>query len=777
MAETPEEEVDELIGGVQEQDDDSDDGSADDADDEEAPKPAKRRRVRRSGTSRRQKEPQAKTLEEMEIDELLPQGLPKPDGTLKSIGDLYAKFGIGTHPDMKVHLYRTYPKIAPGGVKFDGFYDEYDMPITEQQVQAEYGGGQYRIVIVGPNPKNPRLPKHYGSHSISLAGNPNFDRMPRALRKPDDSAKSDGATNPNPPPHPMMAQAENPKLAEAALKMFESVASAERAERQRVEKRIEEERAAALASSAPLAEAERRRADDLIRAERERSETQSRFYEQQLESTRMTLEEMKRDMERVERSRPSIGEELRGLAEVGLLGRDNGSAAATEMFNRVLEKHRDEIAALNKSHSDFVASIREGHASELRALRDAHSRELAAEREASKSREDRIEERLRAEREERERDRTRYRESMEERDRHWKDRMDQALQTQQSSWEARHTAAISTYENRVTWLQQEIDKLKSENYELRSKHEEKGDIMTQLLRHKELGSLMKEMSGADASQSSASSSGGIGLSGGNDDWKGVAVEAAMERMPLILEKLFGGGSTQANQQAAQQFAQQFTEGQVVETPQGKMEVVRDPQSGQLALAPKEALDRHRAQVAAAQQGGGGLLQPPARPAQRGGRQRQRSRSAGVSAVPNLAEGLPRRRPPWEGGGDEEPSTADVHIPPPPPPPPPQPRMTTRSSEQASVADPMELSNTERQALRMIAREVHESVSQADDPDEFVQKMMSKYPENVLRQIVGEYTDRQIIRGVVQMEPRSAGATPGGQQFMMDSFKTLRRVLS
>ena len=119
-------------------------------------------------------------------------------------------------------------------MKFDGFYDEYDIPITEQQIQSDYGGGQYRVVVVGPHPTNPRLPKHYGSHSIGLAGEPNWDRMPRALQG---KKKPDADTSGNPPPLPMMPSHENPKLAEAALKMFEKTAEAEREERRRLELR------------------------------------------------------------------------------------------------------------------------------------------------------------------------------------------------------------------------------------------------------------------------------------------------------------------------------------------------------------------------------------------------------------------------------------------------------------------------------------------------------------------------------------------------------------
>jgi hypothetical protein len=737
---------------------------------EQAP-PPKRRRVRKTAA----KAEPSKTIDELDVDELLPEGLPKPEGNIRGLGDLYAKFGVGERPEMKVHLYRSYPKIAPGGSKFDGFYDEYDIPITEQQIQADYGGGQYRIVVVGPHPTNPRLPKHYGSHSIGLAGDPVWDRVPRALQG---HVKPDTSGNPPPLPAAMMMSHESPKLAEAALKMFEGSARAEREERRRVEEKYEQRQAAGFGQSDAVAAAERRRADDLIHSERERASSERRYLEQRMEELRQESDTTRRQFESDQRGRPSVGQEIAALAQAGLFGGRGDDGMAKDMLTQILQKQRDEVAAIHQQHGEFVRSIREGHQSEVAAVRMAHEREMVAEREASRSREERIEERLKSEREERDRDRLRSREMMEERDRNWKDRMDSSLQVQQSSWESRHQSLTSTYENRIQWHQQEIDKLRGELIEAKSKQEEKGDVFSQLAKHRELQSLMKEFSGVDAA--AAAGVGGIGISGGGDDWKQAAAEGLVERAPAIFEKIFGGGGGTPAQQPVQptpQQMQQFHEGQVVDTAQGKMEVVRNPADGQLALAPKEALDRHRAQIAAVKAQGGGLLPSEGTPRRRSraNGKRPRSRSAGVVAVPNLAEGLPRRRPPWEGGGDDD--EQDALIPPPPPVPPPVPRMSTRKPDSGEgPREPIEMSAIERQGLRLIAKEVHESVQRADDPDEFVQSILQKYPPAALQQIVGAYSDRQIVQGIEQLEPNSAGATPAGKQFVMAAFRMLRGTL-
>ena len=83
---------------------------------------------------------------------------------------------------------------------------------------------------------------------------------------------------------------------------------------------------------------------------------------------------------------------------------------------------------------------------------------------------------------------------------------------------------------------------------------------------------------------------------------------------------------------------------------------------------------------------------------------------------------------------------------------------------------------ERQAIKLIAKEVHRSVMEADDPEEFVTRMMTSYDASVLKQIVGSYTTAQIAQGIIQVEPGSGGTTPGGQQFISEAFALLREAL-
>lgn len=713
--------------------------------DPDLPKPKKKKRGR-------PRVAKSQTLDELDSEDLL-RDLPKPEGNIKGLGDLYAKFGVGDRPEFRVHLYRTYPKIGRGGMKMDGFYDEYDIPITEQQIQAEYGGGQYRITVVGPHPTSDRLPKIYGSHSVSIAGDPIWDRKPRSLQGATQADDSSGGKPGNPPPLPMPST-ESPKLAEAALSMFQQVASAEREERRRLEEKMDEVRGSRGSSGDALVESERRRADDMIRVTQERAEADRRAMQERMDELRreQLLAREKAEME--SSSRPSFGQELAAMATAGLFKNSEGDTTRV-LMEQILSKHRDEVAAMNAAHQSFISSLREGHQTEIAALRSAHTRELAAEREASKSREERIEERLRSEREERERDRVRHKEAMDERDRHWKDRLEGAKQIQESSWESRHQMLVATNEQRIAALQQELDRVRSENYDLKGKQEEKGDIMAQLAKMRDLQGVLKDFGGAPPA---AAASGGIGLSGSSgDEWKTTLAEGISEQAPRFLEALFGGGGgpqQQPQQQQApttQPAAPEPKVGDVIDTPHGRMEVVIDPNTGQPALAPKEALDRHRQQVESAQ----GRSQRLPAPRQK------KAPGAGVSAVQNLADGLPKRVPPWEGGGES---------------PPPAPRMATRKPDQPVPSEPAELSNQERQALKMIAKEVHDSVGNADEPEDFVHKITSKYPAAALQQVIAGYTDQQIIHGVAQVEPQSRGVTPAGRQFMAQAFQMLRRHL-
>lgn len=792
MSEETGNEVDDLVDSLSQEESDSD---------EPEKKPRKRvRRVRKTeakGNSDGDKSESGKqkTIEELDTDDLLPKKLPKPVENVKTIGDLCAKYDIGDSPEFKLQVYRTYPKMFPGAMKADGFYDTWNEPIDLEMIQSEYGGGTYRVVVIGPHPTRTNLPKHYDSISVQIPGNPKYDRLPKAMqgREHADDGKNSGAQISAPQ---MPTPTENPKLVESAMKMAFEQAKMEREERREIERRSEERERERYQHQSqqqqnydpskvyePIVDAERRRADDLLRSERERAESERRFMEERLSEEKRNREEFERKMQVEQSTKRSLAQEVRDLQEAGLFkSGDEGMAKA--MLEQILEKHRGEMDAVQRQHAEFIKSIRDSHQQEQQSIRESHRRELEAEREASRNREQRIEERLQSEREERKRDQDRsremlnereqrYRETLAERDQQWKDRMAQQEQMLNQSWESRHNALISSYENRIQWQQGEIDRVKSELSEAKHRQREEQDPISQIHKWAELKNTFKDTFKDEVPSQSASSS-GIGLSGSGDDWKTAFAEGLSDRMPDLIKSIVGGFSGAGGQQQ-QVAAQDYAVGQEVDTPQGKMVVVQTP-DGQKGLAPKEAVEAYnkaQQQKQEQEQAGGRLLgggqqqrqqtpRPRVMPDADKVRRSRRRASDSVDATPNLSEGLPRPTPPWEGARRSS-KRSDA--------------TETQHAPQEEPEEPMELNRQERQAINMIAKLVHDSAMNADEPDEFVVKVRKEFPEDVIRHIVGYYSTEQILRGIRQVQPKSAGATPAGHDFVRQSFKKLREALS
>jgi hypothetical protein len=724
-----------------------------------------------------------RTMEELDLSDILPKDLPKPAENVKTLGDMIAKYGIGDNPEFKLQVWRTYPKLFPGGLKADGFYDTWEQPLSEELIQSEYGGGTFRVVVQGPHPTKPNTPKHYDSVTLQLAGEPKYQRIPRALQG------KEVDTSAAPPPPPMMMQStENPKLAETAMKLAVDMADKEREERRRMEDRAGESMQRASAMVAPVVEAERKRADDVLAAQRERADSERRFLQERLEEERDSRKRLEARLESLEMNRPSMASELRELAPLFGPRGDEGKTAE-RMLESVLEKHRGELDSLrqqsnqmietmNRQHAEVISSMRGSHQNEITSLRESNARELAAERDAGRRREERVEDQLKMEREERRRDQERGRELLDERDRQWKDRIEMQVASTNQAWEARHQSVIGNYENRILWMQQEVDRLKSEVGDLRNKAVDSTDPIAIVHKAKEI----KDAIGVpDVSPSSPSSSGsGIGISGG-EDWKTIAAEGFSEKLPQLLQvvgNLLGG--TGGAQQAPQQLP---PVGSIVQHPQlGECVVVQDPRMpGGVGLQPRAA---YEAQQAAAQAPRSRMLpsnEPRRARVMPDAQSVQPRPRKSVQVVPNLGEGLPKRRPPWEGGGMEESRPASQ----------PQPRRTSAPTQavqrvqedqqdlapaeeagQEQGSDRRRMTPIERQAIQVIAKLVHDSVMNADEPDEFADKMMTQWSPDILRKMVGEYSPDDIARGIVELQPNSAGATPEGQKFVKVAFKEI-----
>jgi hypothetical protein len=747
-------------------------------------------------------EPSSKqsTMEDLDLRDMLPsQASMKPVENVKSLGDIIAKYNIGNSTEFKLQVWRTYPKLFPGGVKADGFYDTWDQPLTEELIQSEYGGGNFRIVVMGPHPTKPNTLKHYDSVSLNLAGTPKYDRQPKAVQQNQSSA---APSVDMPSPMLMMGQ-ENAKLSETAMKLAVDMASKEREERIRVEDKADAKAATALSATLPAIEAERRRADDLIRAERDRSEMERRMMQERFEESRGEQRKLLERIEQMESNRPNMAAELKEILPFMQQPRDTGenNKTAERMMESVLDKHRVEMESmrtqqqqmidnLNKQQESMVASMRSSHQHEISTMREAAARELQSERESGVRRLERADDQLKMEREERRRDQERHKDLLEANERTWKERLEMQIASLNASWESRHQSVLGTHETRALWLQQEIDRLKADLSDTKARMSDNSDPIAIVHKAKEI---REAIGGPEHSSSGPSgSSGGIGM-GGVEDWKNLAVEGLTERAPQLLQVLGGLLSGQGGQQPAQQ---QYQIGQVVQTPQGTMVVVQDPATGQLGFTPKAALDQAQSQ----QQGR--MLPSQRQPGQRrrvmpdsdevtnaGARRRRRGP---ISAVPNFADPsqygsdpLPvrGRRPPWEGGGMEEDEGGDEQQQARPQQPQQQPRRTSKQEQAPQQPQPQppriarQMNSQERQGLNVIAKLVHEAVMNADEPDEFAEKVLKEWPPDMLKRVTSGYSPDDIARGIAETQPTSAGATPAGQAFVREAFARIESAVT
>lgn len=733
--------------------------------------------------SRRAPEPVVDEDEDLDEDDApsLPRELPKPSETQRSLAGMLGKYRIGEDPNFRIQLHRLLPKYLPGGIQAHGYLEEFTQAITEEYIASEYGGGTYEVRVLGPDPKSPpNGVRRYDSIKVEMAGAPNPERLARSVRAKLDAASAAPVAIAPVQMAPVVQQ-ENPGLATQALKMAGDMAERERDERRRAEDRATANVDAARAMFEPVVEAERRRADDILRAERERAASERGNLEERLREAREEYRRLEAKVEIMSASpQSSMSEEL--LKVLPMFKGDGEAAAAAQraaesITKSLIEGHKAEIESLHKQHQTMLESIRASHLAEIASVRDARRAEVESERESSRARDLRHEEALKNAHEERRRDMELYKRTADERDTQWRDRMEQQELNLKMMWESRVETQKSNYESQLQWLRSEAEQLQARIRMFESQAADRGDLVKQLSSMSQLRSVAKDALGIDDSPPPApapAGGGGIGLSGiGDQSWPDV-ISSALENLPAILQVMNGGGGQQQQppqqmQQAPQQQQPPMQPGQVVQTPQGTMVVVQTPNG--LALAPKDQYDAYQAQQRASHGAPGaprprGLFAPSAQP---GGQPRKKP-SDGIP-VPDMAAGLPKPRP-W--GEPVQPPMPDMS---------PQQQQAQQSPQQQQPAPargrtskPQPQGNMDQTKLMIaneVAKMVHTSVEGGDEPEEFAQKVLTGgYPRAIVQAIAG-MTDEEVISGIKQAQPNSAGATPAGQRFVREALAALR----
>ena len=88
-----------------------------------------------------------------------------------------------------------------------------------------------------------------------------------------------------------------------------------------------------------------------------------------------------------------------------------------------------------------------------------------------------------------------------------------------------------------------------------------------------------------------------------------------------------------------------------------------------------------------------------------------------------------------------------------------------------------MNSQERQGLSVIAKLVHDSVMNADEPEEFAEKVLKEWSPDMLKRVISGYSPDDIARGITETQPTSAGATPAGQAFVRAAFAQIEGALS
>jgi predicted lactoylglutathione lyase len=80
---------------------------------------------------------------------------------------------------------------------------------------------------------------------------------------------------------------------------------------------------------------------------------------------------------------------------------------------------------------------------------------------------------------------------------------------------------------------------------------------------------------------------------------------------------------------------------------------------------------------------------------------------------------------------------------------------------------------ELQIAQRVAKLVHESIENGDDPSDFVEKVTASAPPMVVKAIAAKSAE-EVIAAIEHVAPRSAGTQMAGHRFVREAMQILRR---
>ena len=692
--------------------------------------------------------------------------LPVAEESVKTLGDLMAKYRVGEDPDFKALLYRTWPKVFSGGVLAEGYYATYDQPITEQMIAEEYGGGHYRVAIHGPRPHSTHGTKHYASTVLKIAGEPRTDRVPNRGTGAMPTTTTAGSQPYQPPPP-------SDGLVNKAFSTLQTLYTDERTERlesrREAEQRILDSRREAEQRQQEVYRSTRETMDnmgavhdkyarDMIESERAAHERERRLTEERVREREDRLKEIEQrhaeERRRHEDERRMAPDPMDSVGKIAEMFKGDGGASQQRILDSVLTKHREEIALFREESARATERIREANSHEAAAIRDAGRREVEAERMASATRERELLRQIEGAREERARDAERYREDLLNRDQAARDRLEQQRETINMQQESRYKTLEQQAELRLTYLRDEMERKTHELEELRSTARDDKDPILVMRRMKELQNTAKDVFGFEEPQRGVGSDNAIVPTTSTSIDYGKVFEGLMEKGPEYLDAI--GKLLRGPPQAPGQSQPTPQPGQILQLPHGTFQVVQTPTGlGMVPYSPPQPVPARLASPPQRQR-----LPPP---------QPQRQPQPRPQPMPDVDD-VPTEQP-RQAKQKRSPAPRTQK----PPAPAGQPTPATEAAPPALKPPRPPPSDMEKQAAQVIGNLLNTAIMQGDEPEDLLASLVGKFPVELL-QNVAQYDLNDVLTLIREFQPNSAVFTPGGLHFTQTVFEQLHATL-
>lgn len=694
--------------------------------------------------------------------------LPAREENVKSLGDLLAKYHVGEDPDFKALLYRVYPKVFPGGILAEGYYETYEQPFTEEVVAGAYGGGKYRVVIHGPRANSTHGTQHYASVQFTVAGEPRVDRVPRRGVVAETAPGAAPLQYQPPPSDRMVDRAFSSIQSNYEKERDERLQIRQEAERRQAEARREAEARqleavrAARESMDIIGAVHERHSQAIIESERAAHERERKLIEDRAQERESHLmEERQRyadEQRRREDERLHAPDPYDSIVKTAALFKGDGGESQQKILDSVLQKHRDEIAMFREESGRATARIQEANAHEAAALREAARREVEAERMAAASREKDLLRQIEQAREERQRDADRFREDIATRDQASRDRLDQQREMLNMQAESRYKTLETQNELRMTYLRDDNERKTNELNELRNSSREDKDPITAITRMKTLNDTYREAFGIEAPSNHAPE---VAPTPTSFDW-GKLGEAAMEKGPEYLEAL--GKLLRGPQAPPAAQTPPLQVGQILTLPNGVFQVVRTPVTQAtpqgLGMIPYNPPAPTPTRLANPQRTRALPSAPDAQPQPRRSQPQPQPRPQAIPETTQADSPKTSKRPPRTAKPAPRPEPALEAAPAPPPVP------------KAPRPPPTDI---EKQAAGVIGGMLEAAIVQGDEPEDLLVKIVGQFPEEMIK-AVAQYEVSDILALIHEIQPNSAVFTPGGIDFTQTVFQQLRATL-